>query len=48
MRDHPPTPDPVQAPGQTPHLPPWELALYAATVAISIVASALWPGVWGA
>ena len=28
--------------------PRWELALYAATVAISIVASALWPGVWGA
>ena len=26
----------------------WELALYAATVAISIGASALWPGVWGA
>lgn len=26
----------------------WELALYAAACIGSIVASALWPGVWGA
>ena len=49
--------DPVQASGQHPTLLPtdegmaperWELALYCAGFVGAIVASAWWPGVWGA